>query len=316
MPNPQHDSAAARSEDPSRVRLQVTADLRAAIEEHFGFRLAGDPVGVTGGDECAIWRVGAVAVRIAPTWRGDDEIAWVHDLVRHVATIVPEAIAPAAAADGTTFLRYDGYPVSILPYIEGDVLDRTPAHVTAAGGMLARVHRAIATWKPRTSRPAIVERRARVPLPGDLDDIDLARWHETLATTGEPRAVVHGDFYRRNVLVRDGRIVALLDWDEAHEDYLAQEIAWSMWEFAKRDGVRMDEALATAFVDGYVGAGGRLPPAFRTNAVSFIRWRLRDELHLQFTARASGDPVDDTYFETELTAFRTLRDSTRDSNTF
>ncbi len=307
MADTPHDPGATRFEDLARVQLPLDDGLRAEIHHRFGVELDADAVQVDGGDECAIWRVGDVVVRIGPVWRTDEELRWTHDLVRHVARIVPEAIAPIAAADGSTSLRYAGHPVSLFPFIAGDVPDRTSSAAHAAGALLARVHGAIARRVSPEPSPATAGRHVREPLPRELVDADLDRWHASLSANGSPRAAIHGDVYRRNILVRDGRIVALLDWDEAHDDFVAQEIAWTMWEFAKVDGMRLDERLASAFLDGYVSAGQPLPAGFRTDAIGFIRWRLREELQYQLTARTHGEPFDEDYYEDELTAFALLR---------
>ena len=42
------------------------------------------------------------------------------------------------------------------------------------------------------------------------------------------RGIVHGDFYRGNLLVDDGFIVGLIDWDEARVDDYVTEFAWSI----------------------------------------------------------------------------------------
>lgn len=294
-------------EDRSRVQMPLGVDLRRSIRQRYTLELAVDAVHLDGGDECAIWRCGDVVVRIAPSWRTDDELRFTHDLASHVSRTVPEAVAPIAAADGSTFFRFGGHPVAVFPFIAGDPFSRSLDLVRDAGELLARVHAANRRLRGVVLPPS--QRHDRVPVADELRDEELVRWHDGLSTRGEPRLVIHGDVYGRNLLVRDGRIAALLDWDEAHEDFIGQEIAWSMWEFSKVDGVRIDEPFASAFLDGYVSAGGRLPPAFRENAIAFIRWRLRDELHVQLTARARGEAFDEEYFETELTAFTNLRGS-------
>ncbi|MCK4669952.1 MAG: homoserine kinase [Nanoarchaeota archaeon] len=39
------------------------------------------------------------------------------------------------------------------------------------------------------------------------------------------RSIIHGDFHTINLLVKNHKLVAILDWDDAHEDFLVTEIA-------------------------------------------------------------------------------------------
>jgi len=39
------------------------------------------------------------------------------------------------------------------------------------------------------------------------------------------KSVIHGDFHGPNLLVKDNKLNAIIDWDDCHEDYLAYEIA-------------------------------------------------------------------------------------------
>jgi Ser/Thr protein kinase RdoA (MazF antagonist) len=296
-------------EDLTRVRCEVTDGLRAEITGRYDFGARGSAVQLDGGEECAIWRIRDVVVRIAPAWRSLDELGWVHSLVAHVARSVPEASAPIVALDGTTAFLHDGHPVTLHPFVDGRHMRRTPSEVAATGSLLARVHAAIADWDapgPRPpSRGSSPRTRPRVELPEHLRDEALDAWHAGLDR--RHRSVIHGDVYRRNILVRDGAVVGLLDWDEAHEDVLPQEIAWTMWECANVDGIRMDGSLARSFLDGYTDAGGRLTDSFASDAPSHIRWRLREEVLDQLTARRYGEPVDEDYAAAETTAFHNLR---------
>ena len=39
------------------------------------------------------------------------------------------------------------------------------------------------------------------------------------------KSIIHGDFHAINMLVKNNKLKAILDWDDAHEDYLVYEIA-------------------------------------------------------------------------------------------
>src|SRR6185437_15239420 len=103
--------------------------------------------------------------------------------------------------------------VTIWPFVPGRHLDRdNPAERAAAAGLLARLHRAALAVRSRGPRP--IDRDA----PPARPDPTLAALPADL-----PRGPVHGDFYRRNILV-DGDRLALLDWDEVRLDALAAEL--------------------------------------------------------------------------------------------
>jgi phosphotransferase family enzyme len=118
------------------------------------------------------------------------------------------------------------------------------------------------------------------------------------ARPSPPRGPLHGDFYRRNILVAGDRLT-LLDWDEARFDALVTELAWSVWEFGKASGGdALDEARAVEFLAAYEGAGG--PPYPRNMIVPLIRANLRAELE-------RGGPHEPAYDAAERRAFAALR---------
>jgi homoserine kinase type II len=61
--------------------------------------------------------------------------------------------------------------------------------------------------------------------------------------------VIHGDLFRDNVLWRDERIVALLDWESASDGLLIYDLAVTLLAWCCGDS--FDFALARAMVDGY-----------------------------------------------------------------
>lgn len=278
-------------EELNRVQEPLSEDLRACLEERFKVDLRATTTQLDGGDECAIYQSGAFIVRIAP--RGKD-LTWTNDLTRYVAQTVPEVVAPVAALDGATVVLYNGFPVSVFPFIDAKMLDDEPPLdlVVQAGQLLKRIHTAMPDW----AGPPAPRRSPR----SELADAELEAWHASL---GEPRALIHGDFYRRNILVRDGRIVGLIDWDEAHADHLGQEIAWSAWEFSHEDDGSIDEEYWRTYLTAY----GPRPERVDEDAINFVRWRLRDEMLYQLAAKDEGRPFDQEYFDSEMHAFHTLK---------
>jgi Ser/Thr protein kinase RdoA (MazF antagonist) len=298
-----------------------TPALRAAIARHYGVELIpGSATAIRAGDEAAVWRArtarGPVVVRLGPAWRTPAEVAWVHELLAFAAGRLAEAVAPLAAPDGSTALWWHGRPVALFPLVGGRVLDRDDARLRAAAArLLARVHGVLRRWPAARARPPAgpdaPSRWPRPPDPPEVADPELDAWHRAWSASAERATAVqpvHGDFYRRNLLCRGGRLVGVVDWDDAHLGAPVEEAAWAAWEFGKReDGTRLDSARARAFLDAYAAAGGALPANAGGLAVPLIRWRLRQQVRAALAAAARGAGADDSaYTARQVLAFSRL----------
>jgi Ser/Thr protein kinase RdoA (MazF antagonist) len=213
---------------------------------------------------------GRVVVRVkhAPAERAS--VAWEHDLVGRLAAELPEVVVPLRARDGSTFFPFGGAAVWVLPYVDGRPAERD-AHRGEAARVLARLHRVGSRldMPPRPGCPGLGELRS-------LDAATLrAEWRERVRRHHEralallddlerrPLAcgVVHGDFYRGNVLVRGDAVVGLIDWEEAHVAPLVVDLANAVWEFAKRKNLDdFDRGAGAIFVNAYRQARGPVPP--------------------------------------------------------
>jgi Ser/Thr protein kinase RdoA (MazF antagonist) len=217
---------------------QLELRLQEEIVRRYGL-LPAAAVAIHNGDEASVWRVqttpGPVVVRVGPAWRTAAEVAWVHDLLDYAAHALDVAVAPLPARDGTTAFWWRGRPVALFPFVAGTVLDRENPHLRReAARLLARVHYTLRRWPdPRPRPPPGPHAPSRWPRPADpsaLVDPELEAWYGAWSQ-GRTRAAtpVHGDFYRRNVLCRAGRIVGLIDWDEARLEAPVREVAWAAY---------------------------------------------------------------------------------------
>jgi Ser/Thr protein kinase RdoA (MazF antagonist) len=86
---------------------------------------------------------------------------------------------------------------------------------------------------------------------------DLVTWleRERRPVTG----TTHNDIFEGNVVVRQGRVTALLDWEEADIDWQVWDLASSLWPFCAA-GERLDERAVAEFLAAYRSAGGPVPP--------------------------------------------------------
>lgn len=117
-------------------------------------------------------------------------------------------------------------PYLVIEYIEGSA-DYAPADttniVTQAAATLAQIHSLDSTKLDLSFLPTqtgnIVDRFG--PRPTNLETASLeGRIRDVLETIGtipqaNPPSFLHGDFWPGNLLWRDGRLVAVIDWEDA-----------------------------------------------------------------------------------------------------
>jgi Ser/Thr protein kinase RdoA (MazF antagonist) len=262
------------------------AGLAPALTERYGFRrveVRGRLAGGYTNDLFVVQADGdAVVARVQRRPVDVESLAWEHRLVRLLAERVPEVVTPLAAADGSTFFRHGDDTVALLPYVEG-----APAEpgrdASAAAAAIGRFHGASARLdlQPRPGSTPLDELRSGIesgryfaaigpharelppPLAARREEIDRALGWALAFTEGVQRATthaIHSDIFRGNVLLRGGRVVALLDWEEAHVDWAAVDLADGMWDFCRPDGAIFDPDAGPGFVRAYRAAGGTVPP--------------------------------------------------------
>lgn len=179
----------------------------------------------------------------------EHEQAWLPRLARQLPVEVPVPVRIG--------LPDEGYPWrwSICRWLEGtDVAAQPPddLHATATdlGGFIAALQAIDPTGAPRNPYRG-------VPL-GDRDDITrsrlaalaevvdapsiASRWAEHVAVPaweGEP-VLVHGDLHPGNLLVRDGRLTAVLDFGDitAGDPATDLDVAWMLLRPVEREVLR------------------------------------------------------------------------------
>lgn len=276
--------------------MPFTAAIAAVVKQEW--EVSGEAIRLHGGEESAAYRIGDHVVRIGPSGREVDEAEWCHALVAEVRRQIPEAVAPLPASTGGTVVRADGHPISVWPLAEGRWLDRESlTERRQAARMLARLHLALKNVKT-TPRPKASFLDLHRPHPR-LEDPQLDQW---LKEFDRPTQPLHGDYYRGNLLVVDGRISAVIDWDEAWVGPPEVELAGAAREF----GAHWDTDLTEAkqFIDDYFAEGGTAQPMDDETLTQLIRHRLRAEL-TEFAPEEL--PVDDDYHQRQLELFERLR---------
>jgi Ser/Thr protein kinase RdoA (MazF antagonist) len=285
------------------------------------YHLALHPVRqLSGGEESEVWLTisddGTFVVRINPPRRSLAQLMWTHQLMLSLRPLLPAVIAPLRATDGSTLFLYNEHPIALFPFVEGHHLDREQSSQRlAAARLLAQLHNVMLTIFPATgdhiTRGVVqASHLPHIEYPDFLKDPELDAWNAALMQqpTSYTYGAIHGDYYRRNLLVRDGMIVALLDWDDAHTDFLMQEVAWSAWEFCKassRDNWHPERVRA--YLQTYRDAGGPCKEEEYAELVPFIRWRLREEIRHHLATEAAGQNGAPEYVNEILRAFQRFR---------
>ena len=221
------------------------------------------------GNLSEVVRVGDTVRRSQGPWS-----AAVHALLRHLE---------AVGFDGAPrFLGIDERGREVLSFVEGetlrpDIRDSDDDLLAAVGRLLRRYHEAAASF---------------VPPPG-------VAWRFCVGAPTEGEVVCHNDAGPWNVVVRDGRPVALIDWDLAAPGPRTWDLAYALWRFAPfypsgalgsltRDfGTPAEQGRrGRVLCDGY-----GLARAERTGLVELVERRIRVSHDTLAARAAAGEPA-------------------------
>lgn len=161
-----------------------------------------------------------------------------------------------ATHEGAFYVAYDGKPVYLKRYIEGDVMSPLDnSQVFKVGSALARLH-AIAPHESLLGHFSYgIESFAE--LEESAGENDFLKWlferrSEIAAgcTDTLPRGFVHGDLFYDNMLFVNGELAAILDFEEACEYYLVFDIGMTAVGCCAVDS-RFSTDLTASLVAGY-----------------------------------------------------------------
>lgn len=173
------------------------------------------------------------------------------------------------AADGALFFTLAApegpRQVMMMRWLEGAPCTKamTLDDARRLGAFLARLHEAAAGFAYPIRRSPDSERKIRERLPVLLEmvgeDRDTAAFLRRAAAAAEariaaldqrlvPRGAIHGDFQYANVMTQADGGLAVFDFSDCGEDFVARDLATFFWR-ADFDGV--GEKLNGAFVAGY-----------------------------------------------------------------
>ena len=178
---------------------------------------------------------------------------------------------------------FGGQRFALLEWIDGMPLDAALTDAAArtmlgraVGETLARIHAvhferaglldgalavaapivADGAWLARFLRATLIDGGGARFVPRDLADAAIAFALANDAPWGGPFCLSHCDYNGSNILVRDGRVAAVLDWEFAMAGTPAPDFGNLMRNHPETD---FQDAVAA----GYAAAGGHLPEHWR-----------------------------------------------------
>lgn len=165
-----------------------------------------------------------------------------------------------------------GTPYLICDFIGGETIVRKIARTLDASARarlldqcaqaLAAIHRADPAGIGLSMTDPLDEWRAQLDEMGDTTAVfEYAfRWLERHRPARTPAVLVHGDFRMGNLIVDDGRLAAVLDWELTHIGEALDDLAWfciRAWRFgAPRELAAGGLGSIEEFVTAYEAAGG------------------------------------------------------------
>jgi Ser/Thr protein kinase RdoA (MazF antagonist) len=212
-----------------------------------------------------------------------DSVDWEHRLLAQLSVHIREALAPLPAIDGSTWFWFRGQPVWLVAWAPGG--PARPEDRQAVATVLGRLHSCPVEASSRPNHARLLQ----LPLPpvqqlppalapwqtaiadARTELINLVSWleRERRPITG----ITHNDIFPGNVLVHQGRVTAVLDWEEAEIDWQVWDLASSLWPFCRR-GDRLDDQAVVEFLAAYRAAGGPVPPDEDDLIMPLIRAKL------------------------------------------
>jgi len=194
-----------------------------------------------------------------------DELPFYLQLMKHHADHALPVPRPQAAADGALVLAFAGKPAAIVDRLPGEHhLAPDGDDCASVGAVLARLHlsaRDFAPAQPNLRGLAWWNETVPVVVPhldagqAELMNDELAYQRHLAASSAYatlPRAAIHGDLFRDNVMFVEKSLAGVFDFYFAGVDTLLFDIAVALndWCVDLASG-RLDEDRAHAFIAAY-----------------------------------------------------------------
>lgn len=258
------------------MRFVATTEIRALLRETIGPIDSMVPMsqGLLNQNLRVTTREGATFLFKA--YRSEMPRAKVDDMHRMMAHASKNGI-PVSLPVAT--YEIGGHAAALYPFVEGTHPERFGKRpIRAMGEMLGRVDAALDTFRPAGKKPTSLEVAHWDPdkMVAEIDEIraslrrkskavrdvvervlwsyegvlPLGNWH-TRRFAKLPVRVCHNDYHIKNMLVRDGVVVAVLDWEKAGWDWRGFEAFRSVMFNCRGSARGLDWKLIAPYLRGY-----------------------------------------------------------------
>lgn len=181
-------------------------------------------------------------------------------LMAHLAADGIPCPSPVASRDGGILGSLNGKPAALVTRLAGAwVPAPTPAHCAEVGQVLARMHISAESFNGTLENPRgpkwwrwaapqvlpFLDEERRVLLESELKVQSTYRFSDL------PRAAIHADLFRDNVLFDGARIGGVIDFYFAGIDALLFDVAVAVNDWCVHADGRIDPARARALIAAY-----------------------------------------------------------------
>ncbi|NJS14409.1 MAG: homoserine kinase [Sphingopyxis sp.] len=257
------------------VYTQVSAEQLEALLDRYDLGTLVSAKGIAEGVENSNYLIDTSERRVFLTLyekRVDaDDLPFFFALLDHVATRGVPVPRTYRDCDGRQLQEVAGRPACLIEFLPGvSVSHPTAAQAQNVGAALGAMHAALTDfpltranalgldgWRSLAARCGAEGLDAIAPglaarVQHELEWLS-ARWPADL-----PHAIVHGDLFPDNVLMRGEAVGGLIDFYFAATEVRAWDLAvtHAAWSFSS-DGRDFDAAVGDALIAGYDGAFGR-----------------------------------------------------------
>lgn len=251
------------------VYTPITFEQLNDVLADFEMALSGNPEPVAEGIEnstyffCAVDSLGRLAefvLTIVETCPAD-QAKFAAVLTRHLNDAGLPVPCPVVNGNGDALFQIAGKQALILPRIDGThPVQPELRHCRVMGDFLARAHLAGAGLEKRLANRRglrwLIDARfrlaPRLSAPDcELLDSHIAIWRE-LQEQNLPRGPTHGDLFRDNALFQGDRLVAVIDFFNACDEWLLFDVAIAVNDWCRHSGgLTYDTALTDVFLGAY-----------------------------------------------------------------
>ncbi|MBA2690335.1 MAG: homoserine kinase [Burkholderiales bacterium] len=189
-----------------------------------------------------------------------DELPYYLHLMAHLAHHGIPCPLPMEKRDGEYLSLLNGKPACIVTRLAGRPLEApSPAHCAQVGEMLANMHlagtnyqRTMENWRGLKWWQEFVPKVAPL-LPDDEACLIASELAFQVAQDYAclPHGVIHGDFFRDNVLFVDGRIGGVIDFYFACNEALLFDLAIAVNDWCAGQDARLESRLADSLIAAY-----------------------------------------------------------------